>query len=196
MSIRAIASGGLLFLAIGAFLADISSGLACGNFPTKKNWEANNFEHEGMYSNCRFGFAVSIPDGLIGGVTKPHAPDHGVGIRFQHGVISVEGNHNSIDDWETTEDIVASCVTWITRDAEQVFSTEKQAVTLDGFPATRLIAQVECSDGSRRVYDSFHLLRGIDYDITLWADAANYAEYKPIRGVMARETLVRRILWR
>jgi hypothetical protein len=167
-------------------LSKISFALGCETFLTAEVWEANTIPHEGFYSNCRFAYAVRLPVGVVGGVSKPHAPDHGIGIRYPEGMISVEGNYNVTDEWISAEAMAKSYVESITRESKQVLSLEEQPVILDGHPAIRLIARFSCSDGTLQVNDYFLIFaRGLTYNLNLRTDATKYAEYKPVLEQLA-----------
>lgn len=149
----------------------------------------------GYYYNCGFGYAFSIPKGLIGRGSPDGSPQHGVAISLPgrpESYVWVDGSFSDID-WRTPEDAATSYQEALGRRAKDVSRVETQATRLGRLPALRLTFSYRTEGVEDRFTEEVILARRgskreaeITYTIGLKTSGADYKEVRRLREHVLR----------
>ena len=159
---------------------------SCGRFPSPGFDDADQFRVDGRYANSQYGYAVSLPAGLVGHDAPAPAPNHGFGIVLSwtpRAYLYVNGNYEVADD-DTLAKHEASHREFTRQDAHRVLSTKSAKAQLGPLPALRLIARYECK-GLRGLYITDEVVALSDdlsvvYTVALLTTVKRYRQDKAV----------------
>lgn len=163
---------------------------SCGRFPPLGFGDSDAFPVEERYANSQYGYAVSLPAGLVGHGAPAPAPNHGFGIVLSwtpRAYLYVDGNYEVADD-ETLAKQEASHREFTRQDARRVLSTKSAKARLGPLPALRLIARYECK-GLRGLYITDEVVALSDdlsvvYTVALLTTVKRYRQDKAVFEAM------------
>ncbi len=128
------------------------------------------------YTNCDYGYYVSLPDGVVAHGTHSPAPNHGFYVSLpdvgnssphdDHGRSIWVYAHYNVSDYHSLESVVKYEMRW-TSEKPALRVVQRKDSTLGGVPAVSFIVQYEGRHGSVTEQRIIALRSGVVYTVAL-----------------------------
>jgi hypothetical protein len=179
---------GLYLLVWAALLASSVATCSEAEHAPRRYWQETETETlwRGRYSNCDYGFYVSLGNGVVGHGTHSPAPNHGIYLTLPDvgnvnpvadaldRFVRVDAHYN-VSDYRSLEN-VTKYELGIAREGKAAFQViQRKATTLGGLRAIAFIVEYEGRNGRLVEQGVLALRSGIVYTVALQSLADSIA---------------------